>query len=510
MQPPTSEWRPFSFRLRHPRSFLLCALGMLAVNPQLAGDDWPQFRGPNCTGISESTKPLPVSFSSTDHVRWSAKLGDGIGSPVVAAGRVYTSGMSSDESIALYCFDARTGERLWHRDWATRSLPEIHKVNSHASTTPAADAERVYFYLSTVGLLALDAKSGREVWRHELPTPYFVFKWGAGMSPILFQDTVVFCQDDDLNPALYAFDKKSGKLLWKDDRQDMAVNYCHPVICTNGQTSEIVVGGTGMLIGYAPDSGKRLWYARTLLRNMKTTPVSLDGTIYIALQSSGIANQWLATADQSETGNKDGKLTKLEMQAFVGEAKIPAAFFRKTFDRGDTNKDGFLEGEELDRAFLNPDNFAGATYADPEPADEFILAVRGGGRGDVTDTHVRWKRPTKYTDHIVSPLVVDDRMILIKGGGISTCFKVETGEPLWGPKRIQNECGYFASPVYGDGKIFVAGDNGYIVVLEKGPDLKILAKNDMGDAILGTPAIADGGLYVRTRSRLICVSASAL
>ena len=71
-----------------------------------------------------------------------------------------------------------------------------------------------------------------------------------------------------------------------------------------------MVGGTGLLIGYDPATGKRLWKARTLLRNIKTTPVSHDGVIYISLQSSGIANQWLATSDQQYGGNNDGKLTK--------------------------------------------------------------------------------------------------------------------------------------------------------------------------------------------------------
>jgi outer membrane protein assembly factor BamB len=260
-----------------------------------------------------------------------------------------------------------------------------------------------------------------------------------------------------------------------------------------------------MLIGYDPDTGERIWTARTLLRNIKTTPVSIDGMIYVSLQSGGIANQWLATADQGDHGNKDGRLTKAEMQAFVGEAKIPESFFKKTFDRGDKNKDGFLEGEELDRAFLHPDNFAGATFDSENAADEYIIAVRGGGRGDVTKTHLVWKHRTKYTDHIVSPLVVDGRMLLIKGGGIATCFETDNGKSLWGPKRIQNAGDYFASPVYGDGKIYIAGENGNVVVLKNAPKLEILAKNDLGDAILGTPAIADGRLFFRTRGSLICV-----
>src|SRR5205823_12848512 len=108
-------------------------------------EDWPQFRGPNCSGISISENPLPTTFSATENVRWSAKLGDGIGSPVVAAGRVFVSSMTADETVSLFAFDAATGHKLWQRDWPTGPLAEIHKTNSHASTTPAADAERVYF-----------------------------------------------------------------------------------------------------------------------------------------------------------------------------------------------------------------------------------------------------------------------------------------------------------------------------------------------------------------------------
>ena len=79
------------------------------------------------------------------------------------------------------------------------------------------------------------------------------------------------------------------------------------------------------------------------------------------------------------------------------------------------------------------------------------------------------------------------------------------GKKLWGPKRINNTCEYFASPIYADGKIYIAGENGYMVVLKSSDKLEILAKNDMGAPIVGTPAIADGRMIVRTRGHLYCV-----
>ncbi len=483
------------------KSRLCCLVALMLSHAQ--ADDWPQFRGPNCSGVSASTAPLPEKFSSTDRVRWSAQLGDGIGCPIVAAGRVFTSAMVDESTVGLYAFDAVSGKQLWMRSWPVGDADEIHLTNSHAYSTPAADADRVYFYFTTLGMVAVDARTGADVWHQQLPIPYFVFKWGAGMSPVLYKDLVLFVQDDDLHPALYAFDSKTGTVLWKDDRNDMAVNYSHPVICETEHSTEIVVAGTGLLIGYDPKTGDRLWSAKTLLRNIKTTPVCHKGVVYISLQSKGIASQWLASIDQAETGNSDNKITRDEVQAFFGTRPVPEEFYHKTFDRGDLDKDGDLEGEELDVAFLAPNNRAGATFDSATPADEFVLAVKGGGRGDVTSTHVVWKHATKYTDHIVSPLVVNDRMLLVKEGGIATCFETDKGKQLFGPARINNAGNYFASPVYGDGKIFIASENGNIVVLEDGPELKILSVNDMGHPVLGSPAIAEGALFVRTRKQLL-------
>jgi outer membrane protein assembly factor BamB len=234
-----------------------------------------------------------------------------------------------------------------------------------------------------------------------LPIPYYVFKWGAGMSPVLQGDTLIFVQDDDLSPAVYAFDTATGKIRWKDERHDMCASYSHPVFNKAADGDEVILGGTGRVVGYDLKTGKRKWHASVLLRNIKTTPVCLDGIVYISIQSSGIAKQWIASIDQAESGNRDGKVTRDELQKFIGKSPVPEAFYKKTFERGDSNNDGALEGRELDAAFLPPGNEAGARFDASEAADEYVLAVRAGGTGDVTDTHLLWKHKTKHTDHIV-------------------------------------------------------------------------------------------------------------
>lgn len=520
-----------SYHGSHPvRAISALALMLLALCPALIqGEDWPQWRGLNCSGVSTSKHKLPVKFSATENVAWSAELGDGICSPCVAAGRVFVTSMRPEQAgdkaltqFNVFCFDAKSGEKIWQKQYSAgdKPLPTIHETNSYAVSTPAADADRVYLYFTRIGLIALDTQTGEQVWRQPVPEPFFAFDWGPGMSPVLFEDKLFFCQDDDLTPAMYCLDKRTGKILWTDQRSDFAVSYSHPIICQTPAGPEVVVAGTGKLVGYDIQTGRRNWAAEIFCRNIKTTPQSIDGIIYLSVESFGISYQWRATAD----ANGDGKITREEIIASRKDKDygIPEAFWKK-FERGDVNKDGVLEGEELDLAFLDPSNKGGLLARDVQARagneidskkfdgetqkESSIQAVRGGGRGDVSKTHVIWKHNTKAADHLVSPLVSDGRMTLVKSNGFISAYEIGKGEPLWVRQRINNASTYLAAPVTGDGKIYTAAENGKIIVLENGAEFKEpLAINDMGESCVGTPAIADGRLFIRTRTKLFCIA----
>ena len=460
---------------------------MLVVASHATAEDWPQFRGINASGVSASQKPLPTEFSLEKNLRWSVKLGDGVGCPIIAGGKVFVTAMTAERTFSVFAFDAATGKKLWQRDFETGKLPRITPPNSHASSTPASDGQRVYVYFSTLGLISLDAKSGDETWKRSLPSPSYLMDWGAASSPIVHDGTIYFNQDDDLSPVLFAVDAKSGAIKWTAERPDMLGGYAVPVICeANGQT-DVVVSGTGYLKGYDPATGAERWSCNSTLRTMMSSPVVRDGIIYLSSQSYGDEARTLkfALLEWLDT-NQDGKLSK---------AEIPKEFAAR-FDASDKNGDGVIADGELDTAFQSAKNQAGGGNT--------IQAVRGGGTGDVTKTHVLWNIKNKSPSNITSPLVAGDQLFTVKRGGLSSSFDAATGKSHWELGRIRNIGDYYASPIAGDNKIFVAGENGFIVVLEQGSQLKILATNDVGESCVATPAIADGRLFVRGRESLFC------
>ncbi len=269
----------------------------------------------------------------------------------------------------------------------------------------------------------------------------------------------------------------------------MLAGYSIPVLCEAGGRTDLVVAGTGKLKGYDPQTGREVWTCNTLPRTMMTSPVVRDGVIYLSVQSYGDESRTLkyALLEWLDT-NQDAVLERKE---------VPKEFWKR-FDLSDKNQDGKLAEGELDTAFQAADNQVGG--------GSFIQAVLGGGTGDVTQTHVVWNLKNRSPSNLSSPLVVGQQLFVVKKGGLSSSFDRVSGETLWQLKRIQNLGDYFGSPVAGDGKIYVPGENGFLVVLAQGPQLEVLAKNDMGESCLASPAIAEGRIYIRTRHHLYCIA----
>jgi outer membrane protein assembly factor BamB len=145
----------------------------------------------------------------------------------------------------------------------------------------------------------------------------------------------------------------------------------------------------------------------------------------------------------------------------------------------------------------------GLLYAASNAQPAFVVAIRPGGRGDITRTHVVW-RHDKGVVSVPSPLAVGGYLFALRDGGVMTCFDAKSGAVLW-QQRLPARGNYFASPVAGDGKVYVVSEEGEVSIIGAKPAYELIAVNSMGERTMASPAISGGCIFLRTDENLYCV-----
>jgi len=191
-------------------------LGLLAQTA--LADDWPQFRGPDSLGVSQ-TKNLPVTWSDTENLIWKTAMpGSGSSSPIALGGKLYVTcysryGLDQDpgemEDLAFHvvCIDGRSGTIIWDKK-IKPVLPESKSVRDHgyAAQTPATDGKHLYIFFGKSGVFKFDL-NGEQIWQTSVGTK--VHGWGSGTSPVLYKNLVIVNASVE-SRSLVAIDKTSG------------------------------------------------------------------------------------------------------------------------------------------------------------------------------------------------------------------------------------------------------------------------------------------------------------
>ena len=256
---------------------LCCALSASPVFAQ----EWVRFRGPNGAGQSDATT-IPAAWTA-DEVLWKVELpGKGNSSPVLWGDRIFlTSADVADGTRHVLCLSARDGRILWQRDYPAATYP-VHQQNTFASSTPVADAKRVYCAWATpeeLTLLAFDHE-GNELWR--LPLGAFTSQHGFAASPIVYKDLVILPNDQVGDSFLVAVDGASGTIRWKIPRPvlvEQNASYSAPCIRQRaGHPDElIVVGRSQGIASLDPTSGSTHWDVKSLERRPVGSPIDSGG-----------------------------------------------------------------------------------------------------------------------------------------------------------------------------------------------------------------------------------------
>ncbi len=406
---------------------------------------WPRFRGPNGSGISNATT-VPAKWTDKDY-NWKITLpGGGHSSPVVWSGRIYVT--CSDRRTAkrtVLCLDPAGGKTLWRRDYASKRFTQ-HRDNSYASPTPAADAKGVVITWTTpkeVILLALDP-DGREVWRRDLGP--FVAIHGSGSSPIIVGDLVVLANsqaDPKALPSVYsapgapkkagtsfviAVDRKTGKTRWQIKRKSSQAAYSTPCLYqADGGRAELVFSSTPHgIVAVDPATGKINWEMGDVFpQRCVSSPVTAPGLVIAGDGYGTRGTRFVAIRPPS----KDG-------------ARKPA--------RGPQG---------------------------PKMAYEI-------------------KRPVPL---VPTPLVKGNRLFLWGDDGTIVCADVSNGKVIW---RERIRARFYGSPVYVNGRLYCISREGDVFVLAAADKFELLARVPLGELSYATPAVCDGVMYLRTRSKL--------
>jgi outer membrane protein assembly factor BamB len=445
--------------------------------------DWTQFRGPNGTGISEGT-PLPDRFRPGEEL-WRVATPAGHSSPVVGKGRVFLTAFSGDDLLTI-ALDSRTGRQLWQRTIARQRKEHLDSRNSPASPSPAVDGDRIVVFFPDVGLFAYDYQ-GKQLWH--TPLGPFDNSYGMGASPILVDGKVVLACDQSRDSFIAAFDTRTGRLIWKRARPHAVSGHSTPAIHRTPQATLILAPASFRMDAYNLETGESVWWIERLPSEMKSVPVIAGDTVFVsgynlAENEPGRQIQLPPFSEALGKGdrNADGLLVREES---------PDEMTRKYFPYVDLNHDGQLDEREW------------SMYAAAFRAENSLQAVRMNGRGDVTPTHVIWKYQ-RAIPQLPSVVAYGGDVYMISDNGILTILNSATGE-LRKQFRLNNEpANYFASPVAGAGKMIFCSHNGTVTVLRASADYNVLSKEDLGEPVMATPAIADGKIYIRTARSLFC------
>jgi outer membrane protein assembly factor BamB len=409
----------------------LLLLGLLAAAPCAA--DWPQFRGPGGSGLSEA-RGAPLHWSDTHGLAWKVELpGPGSSSPVVFGDKIFLTcytGVTPDGRSGLdalkrhvLCLDRATGRLLWNTP-VPADQPEqagIREAHGYASSTPAVDAERVYVFFGKSGVFALD-HAGRILWNTRVGDR--LHGWGSATSPVLHGELVLVNASVE-SESLVALDRRTGTERWRVP--GIRESWHTPLVVTapDGQ-AEVVIAYPRTVQAFHAATGAPLWTCQTGIGwYMCPTPLARDGVVYVLGGRS------------PQTG----------------------------------------------------------------------LAIRAGGRGDVTASHVLWK--INRGSNVPTPLLYGDHLYWAHENlGVVYCASAKTGELVYEERLNPSPGQIYASPVLAEGRIYYLGRGGRLVIVAAGPRFEVVADNTLEDGrgeFNATPAFAGARLLLRSNRALYAI-----
>lgn len=398
--------------------------------PLDAKENWASWRGPKQNGVAPEGE-YPTKWSATENILWQHELpGLGASTPILWGDRLFITG-EADGKNSLLCVGL-DGKKQWLTKLGNERKARNHKA-SGSNSSPITDGEFVFAYFKSGELACFDL-DGNVVWKKNMQELYGedTLWWDLGSSPVLTSKGVVIVCMQTGNSYVACFDKKTGKELWKLDRNvespgESAQSYTTPVVVNRGGLEEIVVLGADHVTSHNASDGKQIWKVREL------NPRGIEN--YRSISSPVLA---------------------------LGHIVAP-------YGRGNT-----------------------------------VTAIRLGGAGDVTASHVAWNIAGQFSD-VPTPAAYKDKVYFCSDRGKVYELAVRDGKQVQTVEVPRSRASFSASPIVAGDHLYVINEEGTTYVISLGDKLEVVSENRLDDFAVATPIFHDGRIYVRTDKHLHCI-----
>lgn len=412
---------------------LLIAAVLIPICSNSHANNWPQFRGPSGNATAPESNP-PVTWSDSENILWKTELpGRGASSPIVFENRIFLTaytgyGMTFEEpgekanlKLHVLCFERDSGKLIWDKSIAGSSATQkfTQRVADHgyATGTPATDGEAVYAHFGVSGVVAYDM-NGNLMWQADVGDGTAGF--GSASSPVIYRE-MLYVNASIESETLFAFDKKTGKEVWK--AESIVRSWTTPSIADVPDGSpELILNQKNQIFAFDPITGEKLWWCDGVQDYIVPVPVFHDGIAYCL-------------------------------------------------------------GGRSNRA----------------------IAVKLGGRGDVTKTHKLWEVTTGA--NVTSPVYYEGHLYWASDKAIENCLRAKDGSEVY-RERLPTRSRIYSSIVRAGDKLYVTTRDQGIVVLAAKPEYQELAVNviESDESLINaSPAVSDNQLLLRTDSYLYCI-----
>jgi outer membrane protein assembly factor BamB len=413
--------------------------------------NWPQFRGPQASGVAPLGDP-PTEWSETKNVKWKVEVpGAGSSTPIVWGDSIFlltavetdrvveTAAAPEDQperpfgivfpnrihQFVVLCLDRATGKTRW-QTIVTEQLPHEghHPDNDFASASPVTDGQRLYVSFGSRGVFGLDLQ-GNILWQQDFGDLNTRLSFGEGSSPALHGDTLVTTWDHEGQSFIVAQNAETGEVLWRKDRDEQSA-WATSLIVERSGKKQVVTNASKRVRSYDLETGELLWECGGQVGNVTPSPVANETNVFC-------------------------------MSGYRGSA---------------------------------------------------LLALPFDQEGDLTDSDkIAWTLD-RGTPYIPSPLLYGDRLYFTQSNdGILSCADAKTGKLLIERTRLPEVRRIYASPVGAAGRVYITSRDGVTIVLRDADEFEVLATNTLEDDIDASPAIAGKELFLRGKKYLYCLSA---